>query len=59
VYALVVHGRPDALRELAGRAPIRAVDPAPEVVELGSAVFVAPLPEQADRVAPPPDDGGP
>jgi hypothetical protein len=57
VYALVVRGSPDALRGLAGRASVRAVDPAPEVAELGSAVFVAPLPEQADRVAPPPDDG--
>lgn len=58
VYALVVHGRPEALRDLAARASVRVVDPAPEVADLASAVFVAPLPEQADRVAPPPDDGG-
>ena len=59
VYALVVRGHPAALRALAARASVRTVDAAPEVADLASAVFVAPLPEQVDRVVPPPDDGGP
>lgn len=58
VYALVVRGSPAALRGLARLENVRAVDPAPEVVSLASAVFIAPLPEQSGRVAPPPDDGG-
>ncbi|MGE5829035.1 MAG: hypothetical protein ACM30G_11850 [Micromonosporaceae bacterium] len=59
VYALVVRGRPAALRELAARAEVRGVDPAPEVTNVAAAVFIAPLPEQVDRVQPPPDDGPP
>jgi hypothetical protein len=57
VYALVVRGRPAALRSLGAHPAVRGVDPAPEVTDVSSAVFVAPLPEQADRVQPPPDDG--
>jgi hypothetical protein len=59
VYALVVRAVPAALVTLAGRPGVRIVDPAPEVVEPGRTVFVAPLPEQVDRVTPPPDTGLP
>jgi hypothetical protein len=52
VYAAVVHAAPVALRALAQRAEIRAVDPASEVKRLDRAVFLPPLPEQADRVRP-------
>ncbi|QLQ37009.1 hypothetical protein [Micromonospora robiginosa] len=57
VYAAVVRGAPDALRALAGRAGVRAVDPAPEVTRLDRAVFTPPLPEQRDVARPPADTG--
>ncbi|HEX6871305.1 MAG TPA: hypothetical protein VF163_09435 [Micromonosporaceae bacterium] len=55
VFALVVRATPAQLTGLSGQPVVRAVDPAPEVVELGRSVFVPPLPEQ-DVVTPPPDE---
>jgi hypothetical protein len=52
VYAAVVHAAPAALRALARRSEIRAVDPASEVKRLDRTVFLPPLPEQTDRVRP-------
>lgn len=57
VYAAVVRDTPDALRALATRPGVRAVDPAPEVRRLDRAVFTPPLPEQRDRARPPADSG--
>ncbi|MFY1656472.1 hypothetical protein [Micromonospora sp. WMMD1274] len=57
VYAAVVSAAPDALRALAGRPGVRAVDPAPEVTRLDRTVFTPPLPEQRDVVRPPADTG--
>jgi hypothetical protein len=56
VFALVVRGSAATLTALARHADVRAVDPAPEVVETTGTVWSAPLPEQADRVEPPADD---
>ena len=53
VYAAVVRAAPDALKRLAVRTGVRAVDPAPEVRRLDRAVFLPPLPEQQDVVRPP------
>lgn len=55
LYAAVVRAEPGTLREVAARPGVRAVDPAPEVLRLDRAVFVAPLPEQTDVVRPPAD----
>jgi hypothetical protein len=44
VFAAVVRAVPAALRDLAGRAEVRAVDPAPEVRELDRVEFRPPLP---------------
>ena len=52
VYAAVVHAAPAALRALAQRSEVRAVDPASEVKRLDRTVFLPPLPEQTDRVRP-------
>ncbi|MGY0002766.1 hypothetical protein [Micromonospora sp. I033] len=57
VYAAVVRDAPDALRALAARPGVRAVDPAPEVTRLDRAVFTPPLPEQRDVARPPADTG--
>jgi hypothetical protein len=59
VYAIVVRADPVVLRMLAGRKGVRIVDPAPEVTDPAHAVFVAPLPEQVNRVTPPKDTGLP
>lgn len=48
LYAAVVRGAPTALARIADRPEVRAVDPAPEVHQLDRAVFLPPLPEQAD-----------
>jgi hypothetical protein len=48
----VVHAAPAALRALAQRSEIRAIDPASEVKRLDRTVFLPPLPEQTDRVRP-------
>lgn len=56
VYAAVVRARVAILDDMAGRAQVRAVDAAPEVRRLDRAVFLPPLPEQADVVRPPVDD---
>ena len=48
VFAAVVHADPAALRGIAGRAEVRAVDPAPEVRRLDRVEFRPPLPEQPD-----------
>ncbi|MGK5741872.1 hypothetical protein [Micromonospora sp. URMC 103] len=55
VYAAVVRAQPSALRAVAGRRAVRAVDPAPEVQRLERTVFTPPLPEQRDVVRPPAD----
>ncbi|MFD6567391.1 hypothetical protein [Micromonospora profundi] len=57
VYAAVVRAAPQALRQVATRPDVRAVDPAPEVSRLDRTVFTAPLPEQRDVVRPPADTG--
>jgi len=50
VFAAVVRAAPDALRGVAGRPGVRAVDPAPEVRELAHTEFRPPLPEQKGTV---------
>jgi hypothetical protein len=55
VYAVVVRATPVRLQQLAGRAGVRVVDPAPEVRRLDRTVFLPLLPEQTTVVAPPPD----
>ena len=57
VYAAVVRATPGALRGVAARPDVRAVDPAPEVYRLDRTVFTPPLPEQRDVVRPPADIG--
>ncbi|SCF00610.1 hypothetical protein GA0070607_4299 [Micromonospora coriariae] len=57
VYAAVVRAAPVALRGVATRPDVRAVDPAPEVYRLERTVFTPPLPEQHDVVRPPADTG--
>ncbi|MCG5458851.1 hypothetical protein PSH03_004613 [Micromonospora sp. PSH03] len=57
VYAAVVRATPVALRGVATRPDVRAVDPAPEVYRLDRTVFTPPLPEQRDVVRPPADTG--
>ncbi len=61
VYAAVVRATPPGLDQLARRAEVRAVDPAPEVNRLDRAEFRPPLPEQmvyTDRPAPRPTTPG-
>jgi hypothetical protein len=55
VFAMLVRASALTLTTLARHADVRAVDPAPEVVETTGAVWAAPLPEQVDRVEPPED----
>ncbi|WP_406042674.1 hypothetical protein OG799_02525 [Micromonospora sp. NBC_00898] len=55
VYAAVIRATSDALRGLAARPGVRAVDPAPEVSRLDRTVFTPPLPEQRDVARPPAD----
>ncbi|WP_319458678.1 hypothetical protein [Micromonospora sp. RTP1Z1] len=57
VYAAVIRATSDALRGLAARPGVRAVDPAPEVSRLDRTVFTPPLPEQRDVARPPADAG--
>jgi len=59
VYAGVVRATPAVLRDVAARPGVRVVDPAPEVRRVDRAVFLPPLPEQADTARPPPDGGPP
>ncbi|WP_432899004.1 hypothetical protein ACQP1S_22950 [Micromonospora matsumotoense] len=59
VYAAVVRAAPAALRALAGRDGVRALDPAPEVTRLDRTVFLPPLPEQRDTARPPADTARP
>ncbi|MBU2665696.1 hypothetical protein KOI35_19490 [Actinoplanes bogorensis] len=54
VFAAVVRAAPAALRELADRHGVRAVDPAPEVRRLDRTEFRPPLPEQTGTVPPEP-----
>jgi hypothetical protein len=56
VFALLVRATPSALTTLSNRAEVRAIEPAPDVNDPAGAVIVAPLPEQVDRVEPPPDE---
>ncbi|MFI5957148.1 hypothetical protein [Cryptosporangium sp. NPDC051539] len=55
VYGAVIRATPEQLRELAQRAGIRVVDPAPEVTRLDRATFVPLRPEQSGTVGPPSD----
>jgi hypothetical protein len=55
VYAVVVRATPVRLVQLARRAGVRVVDPAPEIRRLDRTVFLPLLPEQTTVVAPPPD----
>ncbi|HEU5111575.1 MAG TPA: hypothetical protein VFT95_23790 [Micromonosporaceae bacterium] len=59
VYAAIVRATPAALVEVARRPGVRAVDAAPEVRRLDRAVFLPPLPEQADVARPPADSSLP
>jgi hypothetical protein len=59
VFALLVRATPVALTALSRQPEVRAVDPAADVPNPDDAVFVAPLPEQTDRVEPPVDDALP
>ncbi|MFC7548470.1 hypothetical protein [Plantactinospora sp. GCM10030261] len=59
LYAAVVRATPRALRRVADRPGVRAVDPAPEVTRLDRAVFTPPLPEQTDVARPPLDSAMP
>lgn len=59
LYAAVVRATPARLDEVARRANVRAVDPAPELRRLERAVFLPPLPEQRDVVRPPGDEALP
>jgi hypothetical protein len=66
VYAAVVRATPAALDQISASPQVRAVDPAPEVLRLDQAVFLAPLPEQQDpapspsgAVSPTPSPGTP
>jgi hypothetical protein len=59
VYAVVVRATPVRLAELASRAGVRVVDPAPEVRRLDRTVFLPLLPEQTAVVTPPPDQSLP
>jgi len=52
VYAAVVRATPAALKQIAARPEVRVVDPAPEVIRIDQAVFLAPLPEQSHAVRP-------
>jgi hypothetical protein len=52
VYAVVVRATPVRLAELAGRAGVRVVDPAPEVQRLDRTVFLPLLPEHTTVVGP-------
>jgi hypothetical protein len=54
VYAAVVRASAAALEQIAARPEVRAVDPAPEVLRLDQAVFLAPLPEQPETAEPSP-----
>jgi hypothetical protein len=55
VFAAVVRAAPPALRSIADRPGVRAVDPAPEVLRLDRTEFRPPLPEQIGTV---PQDPG-
>jgi hypothetical protein len=57
LYAAVVRAEPVALRGVAARPEVRAVDPAPEVSRLDRTVFTPPLPEQREVAHPPADAG--
>jgi hypothetical protein len=59
VFALLVRGTPAVLVTLSRQAEVRAVDPAPDIAHPDDAVVSPPLPEQLDRVEPPPDDSVP
>jgi hypothetical protein len=50
VFAAVVRAAPAVLDQIAGRGPVRVVDPAPEVLSLAGTEFRAPLPEQRSTV---------
>lgn len=59
VYAAVVSTTSRGLDRIAARPEVRAVDPAPEVLRLEQAQFVAPLPEQQDYSPANPAASGP
>jgi hypothetical protein len=45
LFAAVIRAAPTGLRQIADRAGVRSVDPAPEIRSLDRAVFTPPLPE--------------
>jgi hypothetical protein len=59
LFALLVRATPAALTSLAQTAEVRAVDPAPDIANPDDGTFVAPLPEQVDRVQPIADEALP
>ncbi|HEX5541658.1 MAG TPA: hypothetical protein VFX60_08850 [Micromonospora sp.] len=56
IYAAVVRAAPPELKQLESRTEVRVIDPAAELRRLDRAVFLPPLPEQADMVRPVGDD---
>ncbi|WP_230859182.1 hypothetical protein [Actinoplanes aureus] len=58
VFAAVVRATPAVLSDLAGRAGVRSVDPAPEVHRLDRTEFRPPLPEESGTVDPEPERSG-
>jgi hypothetical protein len=58
VFAAVVRAAPAGLRQIADRAGVRVVDPAPEVRSLDNTEFRAPLPEQSGTVPDEPSQTG-
>ncbi|WP_212993949.1 hypothetical protein [Actinoplanes auranticolor] len=59
VFAAVVRAAPAVLEELAGRAEVRVVDPAPEVRSLDRTEFRPVRPEQTTTVPDDPESGAP
>jgi hypothetical protein len=59
LYGAAIVAPPTALRAFALRVGVRAVEPAPSVVNVYQAVFLPLLPEQVSVVTPPPDSAAP
>jgi len=59
VFAAVVRATPAVLEDLAGRAEVRVVDPAPEVRSLDRTEFRPVRPEQTTTVPDDPESGAP
>jgi hypothetical protein len=54
VYAVVVHATATVLGQLAKRAGVRVVEPAPPAARADTAVFLPPFPDQHQLAEPPP-----